>query len=268
MRKKQEEIREKCQKILLSLFERMFLSLDQEGEEGGMLPVRIAPVDADLLPVYLLGVYFFLRRENINRGVFLEVPHFAMAEKTLNALQNWCSNLDLDIKSMLLPDGISCGKPLAEAEISRSTVLHSLLHDPPDILIASSGAVLSPVPKPGTMEETSFTVSCGMQISMDELLERLVKLDYDDETEVNIRGEFARRGGIVDVFSPAEKMPVRIEFWGDEIDSIRYFSPESQLTSGGAEEYNIVLRSGSAYGENLKENTGKHFSVIECGGLF
>ena len=106
------------------------------------------------------------------------------------------------------------------------------------------------------MEETSFTLSCNMQISLDEFLERLVKLDYDDETEVNIRGEFARRGGIVDVFSPAEKLPVRIEFWGDEIDSMRYFSPESQLTTGKADEYNIVLRSGSANGEILKENTG------------
>ena len=256
MEKKQECIRKKCKKTLLSLFDRMFEYPDQESREAGAYPVCIAPVDADLLPVYLLGVYFFLRREKSSRGIFLEVPHYAMAEKCLNALQNWCSNLDLDIKSMLLPDGISCGKPLAEAEIPRSTVLHSILHEPPDILIASSGAVLSPAPKPGMMEETSFTLSCGMRISMEELLEKLVKLDYDDEPEVNIRGEFARRGGIVDIFSPAEKLPVRIEFWGDEIDSIRYFSPETQLTVKSAEEYNIVLRSGSANSGITEEGTG------------
>ena len=140
MEKKQECIRKKCKKTLLSLFDRMFEYPDQESREAGTYPVSIAPVDADLLPVYLLGVYFFLRREKSSRGIFLEVPHYAMAEKCLNALQNWCSNLDLDIKSMLLPDGISCGKPLAEAEIPRSTVLHSILHEPPDILIASCTA--------------------------------------------------------------------------------------------------------------------------------
>ena len=73
MRKKQEEIRKKCKKTLLLLFEQMFSSLDQESEGGGMLPVRVAPVDADLLSVYLLGVYFFLRKENIKRGIFLEI---------------------------------------------------------------------------------------------------------------------------------------------------------------------------------------------------
>ncbi|MBO4304309.1 MAG: transcription-repair coupling factor [Lentisphaeria bacterium] len=226
----------------------------QEGKEEAY-PLAFAPVDGDLIALFVLGILFRLKKEKSSRGIFLEVPSFALADRTKNALEIWAKALDCPLDCAILPDGISCGKSLAEAEIPRSTILNRILHDPPDVLLASSGALLSPAPLPERMEETSFTVTTGMTLNMEEFLRTLVKMDFDDEPEVSIRGEFAKRGGIVDVFSPAEKEPVRMEFWGDTLDSMRYFSPETQLTTKEAKEYRIVLRSGSAPGES-KENTG------------
>ncbi|MBR2364532.1 MAG: transcription-repair coupling factor [Lentisphaeria bacterium] len=253
MRKKQEDNTIFCKKTLLSLLNDLIPS--RAAEETEDHPLCFSPVDTDLLPLFALGLLFHLKKVKGSRGLFLEVPSFAVADRTKNALTLWAKALNEPIDCVLLPDGISCGKNLAEAEIPRATIFHKLLYEPPDILIASSGALLSPAPLPGRMEETRFTVTAGMTLSMEDFLQKLVKMDFDDEVEVNIRGEFARRGGIVDVFSPAEKEPVRIEFWGDTVDSMRYFSTETQLTTRDAKEYDIVLRSGSAPGEE-KENTG------------
>lgn len=261
MGKIQEDKQKKIKKTLLSLMDSLVSSVSFT--ERGSAPCSFAPVDADLIPLFVLSTFYRMRKENIPGGLFLEVPGFALAERTEKALLLWGKLLQKTPVCAVLPDGISCGKSLAEAEIPRATVLHDILHDPPDILIASTSALLSPAPLPDRMEETSFTIRKGMTLNMEEFLQRLVKMDYDDEPEVNIRGEFARRGGIIDLFSPAEKEPVRIEFWGDTLDSIRFFSPESQLSTGKeAEEYIIVLRSGSAAGET-KENTGDLTCYLE-----
>jgi transcription-repair coupling factor (superfamily II helicase) len=60
-----------------------------------------------------------------------------------------------------------------------------------------------------------------------------------------VPGEFSRRGGILDVFSPSAKHPARIEFFGDEVESIRLFTPEDQRSIGQVDSYEIILRSGS-----------------------
>ena len=79
--------------------------------------------------------------------------------------------------------------------------------------------------------------SCGAapRLHQDALLRELFDLGYVPVTEVAGRGEFARRGGIVDVFPPSLPLPIRIEFFGDEIDSLRAFDPTDQRTVGTVE---------------------------------
>ena len=68
--------------------------------------------------------------------------------------------------------------------------------------------------------------------TQDALLRELFDLGYAPVTEVAGRGEFARRGGIVDVFPPSRDLPIRVESFGDEIDSLRAFDPTDQRTTG------------------------------------
>jgi transcription-repair coupling factor (superfamily II helicase) len=73
----------------------------------------------------------------------------------------------------------------------------------------------------------------------DELLETLVELGYQRVPQVESRGEFAVRGGIVDVFPAAGAHAVRIEFWGDDVESLREFAIADQRSTGGLDEVRI-----------------------------
>ncbi|MDR3149801.1 MAG: transcription-repair coupling factor [Oscillospiraceae bacterium] len=80
-----------------------------------------------------------------------------------------------------------------------------------------------------TMNEVpAQSVSLGENIKPDDLLKRLAELGYARSEQVEGIGQFARRGGIIDIFSPAGSLPMRIEFLGNEIDRIGVFDPETQ----------------------------------------
>ena len=76
--------------------------------------------------------------------------------------------------------------------------------------------------------------------SPEDLVDRLVAAGYVREDPVGAVGEFSMRGGILDVWSPGQERPVRIEFFGDEIDSIRAFDPETQLSTSQLSAIEIV----------------------------
>ena len=76
--------------------------------------------------------------------------------------------------------------------------------------------------------------------SPEDLVYKLVAAGYVREDPVGAVGEFSMRGGIIDVWSPGQDRPVRIEFFGDEIDSIRGFDPETQLSTSQLSEVEIV----------------------------
>ena len=77
----------------------------------------------------------------------------------------------------------------------------------------------------------SLQVVPGLDLPPDDLAERLVELGYSRSDVVEHRGEFAVRGGVVDVFPGTARRPVRVDYWGDEVESIREFVPSTQLST-------------------------------------
>ncbi|MBE7044222.1 MAG: transcription-repair coupling factor [Ruminococcaceae bacterium] len=96
------------------------------------------------------------------------------------------------------------------------------------ITVTSLEAVLCYTLPRTFFDAESFSLKVGEQFSIESLCERLVRMGYVREDAVEGKGQFSLRGGIVDVFLPDEANPVRIEFFDDEIDSIRIFDPETQ----------------------------------------
>lgn len=78
------------------------------------------------------------------------------------------------------------------------------------------------------LQNAVFSLETGKEYSMEELLERLVQSGYTRCGMVEGPGQFAMRGGILDVFSPAAEKPFRAEFFGDELDTMGYFDPDTQ----------------------------------------
>ncbi len=107
------------------------------------------------------------------------------------------------------------------------------------VLVASVQALLQATLSPDDLPERPRTLKVGTRIGLDALLAELFEHGYSPVIEVAGHGEIARRGGIVDVFPPSAELPVRIEFFGDEIDSLRAFDPTDQRSVDTVSE--IVL---------------------------
>jgi transcription-repair coupling factor (superfamily II helicase) len=104
------------------------------------------------------------------------------------------------------------------------------------ILVASVQALVQHTIAPDDLPEEPRRLAVNARLRQEGLLEVLLDLGYAPVLEVAGHGEFARRGGIVDVFPPSAPLPVRIEFFGDEIDSLRSFDPTDQRTVAALEE--------------------------------
>jgi len=113
------------------------------------------------------------------------------------------------------------------------------------ILVASVQALLQHTIAPDDLPAQPRELRVGARMAQSTLLRELLGLGYTPVLEVAGRGEFARRGGIVDVFPPSAELPVRIESFGDEIDSLRAFDPTDQRTTGAVER--VVLLPASEF---------------------
>ena len=103
------------------------------------------------------------------------------------------------------------------------------------ILCASSIALAEGMPPPGA-RAASLRLTRGSELSLEELVESLALAGYERAERADERGQIAVRGGIVDVFPSTGREPLRVEFFGDEIEQLRAFSPFTQRTLHPVEE--------------------------------
>ena len=107
------------------------------------------------------------------------------------------------------------------------------------ILVASAESVLQGAIPQKVLEENSFTLSQGDEIPLDEIRSKLISCGYTYCDQVEGQAQYSIRGSIVDIFPVQDNRPVRIEFWGDEIDSISCFDIESQRRTEPLQEISI-----------------------------
>ena len=89
------------------------------------------------------------------------------------------------------------------------------------------------------MEKRVISLEAGQELDFEKLKKDMVLLGYEREEQIEGPGQFAVRGGILDIYPLTEEVPVRIEMWGDEIDSIRTFDVESQRSIENLESIRI-----------------------------
>ncbi|RAV13977.1 transcription-repair coupling factor [Mycolicibacterium sp. GF69] len=101
------------------------------------------------------------------------------------------------------------------------------LGPPPRVVVTTARSLLQPM-APDVADVQPVTLTVGQEADFDGLIARLVELAYTRVDMVGKRGEFAVRGGILDLFPPTYEHPVRVEFWGDEVSEMRMFSVADQ----------------------------------------
>ena len=214
---------------------------------------KISPADEDTifftekstaaLEVFRIASAFFRKT---GKKVVVAMPTYSEAEQFAGEAEVWNHTLETGLTTALLPEGIWKGNPTPEDEAPRAEMLAAALSPKsPDIFFASVHALLTPVPNKREFSLGKIVLRKGDTCRLSELAEKLVKMGYDDEPEATIVGEFARRGGLIDIFSPGMKLPVRIEFFGDEIDTMRQYSADTGRSVQNIEECEILLRSGT-----------------------
>ena len=121
-------------------------------------------------------------------------------------------------------------------EQQRLRLLYALAQGRVPVLVASLDALLLRTLPRQTLFSASVTLRVGAEYSMPVLIERLTRAGYSRASLVEGVGQFALRGGILDVYSPAQEKPLRAEFFGDELDTMGYFDPITQRRTENVDE--------------------------------
>jgi transcription-repair coupling factor (superfamily II helicase) len=118
-----------------------------------------------------------------------------------------------------------------EEDAERGALLGRLVAGEPLWLVGTPRALTAPLPAPGAFARQRLAIAEGESLDRDALLDHLQSVGYERVETVTAVGQWSVRGGIVDVFSPARPTPVRLELFGDEVESLRAFDPSSQRST-------------------------------------
>jgi transcription-repair coupling factor (superfamily II helicase) len=111
----------------------------------------------------------------------------------------------------------------------------------PQVVVTTRAALEQPAPRQNALTSASVTLRRGANIEMESLLAQLTAAGYERVPQVTTRGHVAVRGGIVDVFSWQAALPLRVEFFGDEIESLREFDLDTQTSVRTRNEAALLL---------------------------
>ncbi|MCB1064897.1 MAG: DEAD/DEAH box helicase, partial [Verrucomicrobiae bacterium] len=175
--------------------------------------------------------------------VWVACPHVKSQEIIHAELSVW------GVEAEFLPEyewvGFDDVIPDPESAAERLATLQRLwerrLLGKPQVVILCRASFDETTPKPGSLSDQSLKLETGTTIDPVSLAEQLTAAGYEKEAQVFQRGQFAVRGGIIDAFSWQATAPVRIEMFGDEIDSIREFSVDEQTSIRKVESTAILL---------------------------
>ena len=222
---------------LLPLIEGMpgYQSLGK-GLQSAQGEVKVVVLDA--AKPYLLACLYHL----LGSSMLVITARPEKARQLYDDMTVWCSCDDL-VHLFPEPDALPYERISSDPYTvkQRLKVLSSLSDtDKSHLVIASAHAAVRK-----TMPARVFNSSCqiirkGMKLDLEKTLHNWIRLGYELDAKVELPGTVSRRGGIIDIYPPHNELPARIELLGDEVESIRFFDPESQRSAQVVSEISII----------------------------
>ncbi len=194
--------------------------------------------------------------EKYNKNILVVVNSLYEANKLYSSLNNYDNNVFLfPMDDFLTSEALAISPDLM---ITRLETIHNLNCGRPSIIITNLMGYLRYLPNHNTYLNHIINLNKGDVIEPKELVDKLVSIGYSRDTIVNKTGEFGVRGFIIDVFPVDEDYPIRIEFFDDEIESIRRFDPDTQKSISSVDSIEILpYFEFIASKEVLEEHFGK-----------
>jgi transcription-repair coupling factor (superfamily II helicase) len=168
--------------------------------------------------------------ERLSRTVLYLCPDVKEAEESARELSAYLGpDAVLPFPSVEV-EPYEAASPYLPAVHERMRALHRILSGPPVVVVASAGAAAEKTVPPAVFLDAVETVVPGSRIDIEAFSAKLVSLGYARLPAVSDPGDFAVRGGIVDVYSPAHPLPARLLLDDDVVESVRRFHPQTQRT--------------------------------------
>ncbi len=225
------------------------------------------------LPMGIVGlahihkvVFLLALGEYMNKKSVVITPDEASAQRLVNDLKALGKNaLQYPARDFSF---ISTEGQSHEYEIMRLGTLAKIIADDYDFVIASAEAAAQLTIPADELKSRILTLKVGESVGLDNCISALVKAGYTRSFEVDGTGLFSVRGGIVDFYPPDAPMPVRMEFWGDDIDTMAYFELESQRRTDNIDEIKITPVREILFESNeiLAEKIEEHLSTVKGKG--
>ena len=182
----------------------------------------ITGLDPAFFAVYILNLY-----KQKNENILIVVNSLYEANKIYNLINSFIDNTYLfPMDDFLTSEAIAISPDLLITRME--TLKHISESKEKCVVITNLTGYLRFLPEKEQYQSSVINLEIGNQISRDDLYEKLIKIGYKTETLVTNTGEVGVRGFVIDIFPLGEDNPIRIEFFGDEIDEIKYFDPASQ----------------------------------------
>ena len=191
----------------------------------------------------------------INNSIWVFCPSVHSQELFYESLLNWQPN------ALFLPEAefaaIENVLPDPEMAAERLALLMQVERESgPQLIVATRASLDQAAPKRGTLQSAVIHLRRGVNEKMERLLEQLVAAGYERVAQVTTRGQFAVRGGIVDLYSWQVPLPVRLEFLGDQIDSLREFDIDTQTSVRDLRSADILLGAPDDQGGVVRDYVG------------
>ena len=229
--------------------------------ESGRLPARISGLPASARALLAASMH-----AQLDAPVLAVCPDEAAAElfqKDLSAL------LGQDVPLLTARDYTfyTVESVSRQTEQKRLSALYALAAGTaPAVVCTVSGLLQRAMPKEKLLQ-AAFEIRDGSSLPPEDAEDALLRCGYLRTAQVEGAGQFSRRGGILDFFSPAYPQPVRVEFWGDDVDSMGFFDPESQRRTQPLDSCRILPAAetlpplypggSAALGEKLQKLAGR-----------
>jgi transcription-repair coupling factor (superfamily II helicase) len=201
-------------------------------------------------------------RKPADSTIWLLCPSVHSQESLYESLLNWQPD------ALFLPEAefAAAENVLPDPEIAaeRLAVLMQIGREPgPHIVVATRASLDQAAPARGTLHSAVTQLRRGATAQMERLLEQLMANGYDRVAQVTTRGQFAVRGGIIDLYSWQAPLPFRFEFFGDQIESLREFDIDTQTSVRDLGSVDILLGVQGAAVSSPPGRSGDRPSLIE-----
>ncbi|GAB4535274.1 MAG: transcription-repair coupling factor [Anaerolineae bacterium] len=218
--------------------------IDTLTDSQSRLPERPLGLPSSARPTMLAALHAHTRRP-----ILVVVPRADQARELARQIRAW-SPFPGTVLRLPDPDALPYERVAWGRETIRERVsaLAALLGDdtndtPPPLVVTSTRALMQKTVPPDDFQTGLIRLEVGQRIVLHDLLNEWLEIGYRASTVVEEPGYFSRRGGIVDIFPPNQPLPVRMELFGDEIDSLRTFDPLTQRSERRIDAFDIVPAS-------------------------